>query len=546
MMTHSESELQNAKGETALFVAAEAGHVQMAKILISKNQNLSTITDSKGKMSISVAALYGKCEMVKYLYSCSSMTDDLWTYENRDCLLMECIEADLFDIALDIVQKFPQHATSGNALQILARKPEAFKRKRTSFEMFASSLANNILAWQSITSLPNISIRQLEYVSNQQGYMYLLANILNHLLESEILAATHTIAALQLLRTIWQSILKLDKKRIDDIIRGPRDSYPTQNVEEVPTPGDRTTHYPSQIKGNKTFVFELIRKYPDLIRNVNDKRQSIFHVAVLHRQKGIFGLLDDIGSIKNSVITLEDVEGNNMLHLTGKRVVDEREKDDKRNDNVTGSAIRMQEELLWFKGVKAILPPSYQEKRNRDGLTPGELFTRGHSHLLAASEGWLKGLASELMVVAALIAAIAFAAPFAVPGGWDQNTGSPIFMHKRLFMLFILLDASSFLLSSISILSLISILTSRYTERDFLENLPKKMVVSLATLMYALVNVMLTFLTALFIFIDNKSIGIFVGVFALFVTPFITSLQDPFFQGMRRSMNFQRSFFSDE
>ncbi|KAI3736023.1 hypothetical protein L6452_15554 [Arctium lappa] len=181
---------------------------------------------------------------------------------------------------------------------------------------------------------------------------------------------------------------------------------------------------------------------------------------------------------------------------------------------------------------------------NSDGLTPGEVFTRGHSRLLSVSAKWLKDLASQLMVVAALIAAIAFAAPFTVPGGWNQETGSPLFMHKRLFMVFIILDAISFILSSVSILVLISILTSRYTERDFLEDLPKKMVVCLATLMYALLTVLLTFLINLFIFNQNKSIGIFMGVFLVIVSPFFTSLQDPLFLDMRQTMNGHRSFFS--
>ncbi|KAI3736028.1 hypothetical protein L6452_15559 [Arctium lappa] len=64
--------------------------------------------------------------------------------KNLDYLLMKCIEADLFDVALDIVGKMPEHATSGhatsgNALRILARKPEAFKRKRTRWEIYSST-----------------------------------------------------------------------------------------------------------------------------------------------------------------------------------------------------------------------------------------------------------------------------------------------------------------------------------------------------------------------------------------------------------------------
>ena len=173
-----------------------------------------------------------------------------------------------------------------------------------------------------------------------------------------------------------------------------------------------------------------------------------------------------------------------------------------------------------------MLPPIYQEKRNHDGLTPAELFRRDHGDLVGASEKWLKDFASQLMVVAVLIAAIAFAAPFAVPGGWDQNTGSPIFVHKRIFMAFILSDAASFLLSMVSILALMSILTSPFTEQDFFQDLPSKLWLSLKTILYALLAMTLTFLITLFIFNDNKAIGIFFGVFGLILLcPFLKSLK---------------------
>lgn len=59
--------------------------------------------------------------------------------------------------------------------------------------------------------------------------------------------------------------------------------------------------YPSQIlfvateMGNTKFILELIRGYPDLIWKRNDIGQTIFHIAVSHRRKGIYSLSHEIG-----------------------------------------------------------------------------------------------------------------------------------------------------------------------------------------------------------------------------------------------------------
>ena len=65
-----------------------------------------------------------------------------------------------------------------------------------------------------------------------------------------------------------------------------------------------------------------------------------------------------------------------------------------------------------------MIPPSYRERRNKEGLTPHELFTREHKELVKQGEDWMKDTASQWMVVAALIATIVFAAAFTVPGGY--------------------------------------------------------------------------------------------------------------------------------
>ncbi|GKD56661.1 ankyrin repeat-containing domain, PGG domain protein [Tanacetum coccineum] len=232
------------------------------------------------------------------------------------------------------------------------------------------------------------------------------------------------------------------------------------------------------------FVATEMGLYPDLIWKINDNGLSVFHIAVKHRHEGIYNLLYEIGAMKDMITPLRDEHENNMLQLVGKIAKKMRLED------VSGFALQMQRELLWFQEVRNMIPPSYRERKNKDDLTPHELFTKEHKDLVIRGEEWMKGTASQCMVVAALIATIVFAAAFTVPGGYaqsndqasNQKNGVPVFHSKATFMVFVVADAISLFSSSASILMFLSILTSRYAERDFLESLPKKLMLGLATL----------------------------------------------------------------
>lgn len=104
-------------------------------------------------------------------------------------------------------------------------------------------------------------------------------------------------------------------------------------------------------QGNIEFLSILIREYPDLIWKVDEKQCSIFHVAVLNRQENIFNLIYQIGSIKDLIVMYEDKEKNNILHLAGMLAPPDR------LNIVSGAALQMQREVLWFK-VKYLLHSS--------------------------------------------------------------------------------------------------------------------------------------------------------------------------------------------
>ena len=122
--------------------------------------------------------------------------------------------------------------------------------------------------------------------------------------------------------------------------------------------------------------------------------------------------------------------------------------------------------------------------------------------LVDKGEKWMKETATSCTVVGALIITIMFAAAITVPGGNDSNTGLPMFLNSKVFTLFVICDALS---SSTSVLMFLGILTSRYAKQDFLESLPRKMIIGLSTLIFSIATMMITFCACLFIILHGKS-----------------------------------------
>ncbi|XP_071731198.1 uncharacterized protein [Rutidosis leptorrhynchoides] len=548
-MEKTDLELQNNSSNTALCLAAAAGNVEMVKIMVEKNKALLNIAGSQQMMPLYMAALFGEGEMVRYLYDISKkLCDDGWNPQNRGWLLLKCVESDLFDVALKIIEDRSELNSNGSVLGVLAKKPDAFYET-------SSNLFKRTIKWVSTLGLkagpPNK--------------------------ETD---------ALLLLRIIWKNIAKKSKKEIDDIIRGPPDAIKkddrlpygkedqtlhllkliSENVAKLPVEIQKATAGSSKMTraptmtnvkktyssrmlfvaaemGNTKFIVELIRQYPDLIWKVNDNNQSIFHIAVKHRHQGIYNLLYEIGSMKDLITPLRDDNDNNMLHLVGKSAKR------KRLQDVSGVALQMQRELLWFKEVESMIPPSYRERKNKDGLTPHELFTKEHKDLVAQGEKWMKDTASQCMVVAALIATIVFAAAFTVPGGYrqsnDEKNGIPVFYSKATFLVFVVADAISLFSSAASILMFLSILTSRYAERDFLQSLPKKLMLGLVTLFLSITSMTVAFSVSFFVLYKSGLIWVPLVISLLAVLPvfLFAWLQYPLLEDVRRSTYGSRYLF---
>ncbi|GJX22344.1 ankyrin repeat-containing domain, PGG domain protein [Tanacetum coccineum] len=98
-MTLDDMELVNKNHNTALYLAAAAGNLEMVKILAEKNEALLKIPGHHGTMMpLYAAAMFGANEVVSYLYSKFrlGLLGEGWTYETRGWLLEKCVESDMF------------------------------------------------------------------------------------------------------------------------------------------------------------------------------------------------------------------------------------------------------------------------------------------------------------------------------------------------------------------------------------------------------------------------------------------------------------------
>jgi hypothetical protein len=157
--------------------------------------------------------------------------------------------------------------------------------------------------------------------------------------------------------------------------------------------------------------------------------------------------------------------------------------------------------------------------KNSEGKTPKEIFIKRHTKLKKEGEKWMKDTANYCMLVATLIATVMFAAAFTVPGGSNQETGTPIFLRSNWLMIFFISDTIALCSSSTSIVIFLSILTSRYTEDDFLKSLPSKLVFGIATLFISMAGMMVAFSATCFLVYSNARAWVPVVVITSTIVP---------------------------
>ncbi|GKU92685.1 hypothetical protein SLEP1_g6384 [Rubroshorea leprosula] len=519
MLSPVDLELRNNDHNTVLCIAAASGITKIAELMVNKNKYLPGMRGNKGVTPLYIAALFGHRDMVWYLYKLTA--DDDLTQEDYIGLLIAAISTDLFDVALCVIQRHPELAiirdqNGDTALHVLARKPLAFTGKRE-----LGIWGKFIYPWICVEPLVQSSYpSSISESCIHQVFLSLTGKLQRTL---EIIVPGYELVhekkllyvrAVNLVKLLWEQILSLEDAQIADILRSP--TQPLFVAAEF---------------GIIELITELIQTYPDLIWKVDKDSRSIFHIAVFHRQEKIFNLIHDLGAHKDMITSYKDKNNCNILHLAGKIAPPNR------LNIVSGAALQMQRELLWFKEVEKNVQPLYREMRDNDGRTPLMLFTEEHAKLVKEGEKWMKNTASSCMLVATLITTVMFAAVFTVPGGNDNKNGTPVFIEAKSFLIFAISDAFALFSSVTSILMFLSILTSRYTEEDFLKSLPQRLIIGLAALFFSIVSMLVAFGATFFIVLGQRLawISVPVALIACIPVTLFAFLQFPLLTDMIQS-----------
>ncbi|RYR13521.1 hypothetical protein Ahy_B04g070474 isoform A [Arachis hypogaea] len=445
--------LTDNNGNTAFCLAAAAGNKQVLDLMKDKNQTVVEIRGAGGIPPVQFAVLRGRCDVASYLYEPTKLDAD-----KLKQLFLTCINTGLYGLALKMLEDrsylaFAKDENGETVLHLLAK----------------SHLDSCCQSPQHQSSIIKINPGMKQQV------------------------------VFQLVKKLWSTILA-EKSSMREIFETL--SNPFQLL------------FAAVEVGNFGFLSEILSAYPDLIRTKdNSTDQTIIHKAVMHRHASIFNLIHEIGSLKDTIVTMMDTEGNTLLHLAAKRAPPQRQL-----ELVSGAAFQMCLELVWFKEVKKIMPPSLINYKNSAGKTASELFSEEHKELRKDAESWMKSTAENCMLIATVVATGAFAAAITVPGGVDHKGGKPNKLGKTSwFSVFTISDATAFISSATSILIFLSILLSRYAESDFYKSLPLKLICGLVALFCSITSMMVAFASAFFITYHQYAsylVPIFVSIFA--------------------------------
>ncbi|KAJ6392035.1 hypothetical protein OIU77_025903 [Salix suchowensis] len=193
-----------------------------------------------------------------------------------------------------------------------------------------------------------------------------------------------------------------------------------------------------------------------------------------------------IAAKNESIFRQVDSKGNSALHLAATL-------GDFKPWRIPGAALQMQWEMKWFEFVKNSMPLNFFVRYNKEGKTPRDIFTETHKDLVKNGGEWLTNTSESCSVVAALIATVAFATSSTVPGGINEMTGSPILEDQPAFKVFAISSLIALCFSVTSVVMFLAILTSRYQERDFGQDLPRKLLVGLTSLFVSIASVLVSF-----------------------------------------------------
>ncbi|KAL7084230.1 hypothetical protein ACP275_14G212500 [Erythranthe tilingii] len=249
--------------------------------------------------------------------------------------------------------------------------------------------------------------------------------------------------------------------------------------------------------GITEIVAKILELFPVAIHDMNNERKNVVLLAVENRQPHVYEFLMKRKTMKETIFRKMDKDGNSALHLAAML-------GDNKPWLIPGAALQMQWEIKWYEFVKNSMPMHFFTRYNQKGQTPREIFSETHQKLLKEGGEWLTSTSESCSVVAALIATVAFATSATVPGGVKSDIGTPTLENQPAFSIFAIASLIALCFSVTAVVMFLAILTSRYQERDFGKDLPRKLLVGLTSLFVSIASMLVSFCAGHFFVLKKK------------------------------------------
>ncbi|KAI3836079.1 hypothetical protein MKW98_016383 [Papaver atlanticum] len=504
-MTAEAMEIKDKYGSTALHVAALYGNKKAAAEIISKNPKLTQIRDEYGRIPLEIAIDHvsdGQKDIVKYLYS-KTRDEEPSPFFGPDGaeLLCSAIESGFYDLALALVERFPELVTAPTegsrgvgGLKVLMDRPFAFESganlpwwQHYIYSLIRVDRSSSVNDYK--TGLEGDVENQLEISKAKKAPLSTRIVVKKFILKyiMPYLARAPLVRRLYRQKVIHEQALEL----VNHMVKHIKQTIPSG--QDVTIYLNKNDIMKTAIEyGITEFVSVCLNEYPHLIWE-NFKGLTMIQMAIQERDEKILNfILETSENDKAYLVSREDENGNNILHYAAKLAPTAK------LNLVSGASLQIQREVQWYKGVEAIVPSDYRYRRNKNDETAKFVFTKQHKDLVEKGEQWIKDTCGSCMVVVTLIATVAFAAVLTVPGGnigdtGDPKNGLPVFLNKGMFMVFAVGDGVALFASITSVIMFLSIMTSRYAEDDFHKSLPQKFIIGLLTLFLSIAGILVAF-----------------------------------------------------
>ncbi|KVH88656.1 Ankyrin repeat-containing protein [Cynara cardunculus var. scolymus] len=542
----NEIEKQNLDGRTALHIAAIVGNTYAAELLVKKRKELLGISDHKTHVPLLSAYYNMQLNTFIYLLEATEIKHCVHSRLHPGVnLLITAIFTKQYDLASKLAKVYPELATNDDQVLMAMVKtfpselgfrealiyPSSNKVQReivkTSSSLFYSYEFSFARAKDILWEIRRFKSTYHSWYFPEIAAMFYPIYQMIRLLVLVLLYPFFVLYFLlwKLLANIVPPIKRIETKKKDYEEANFLLNLVCDEIDKLNFSGRcyRRPIIEAACHGVYEVVDEILFRSPKAIGFTNRNGHNIIQLAIINRSEKIYNLIRHTIKRKDFYRKIMDSSKNNILHLAGRLapsfVL----------SRTTGAALQLQRELQWRKEVEKLMLPTDLIKENIDMETPEMVFTREHDHLVKEGEKWMKTTAESCSITAALITTIVFAAAITVPGGSNQETGIPLFRKEIAFTIFAVSDAISLFASSTALLVFLSILTTRFSEQDFLVSLPRRLIIGFFVLFLSTSAMMVAFCAVLFlVFCDQRAWMVApIGVLACLPITAVVTLQFP-------------------